>query len=234
LLLVMAVNPIVAGIVVKKAFWYLSGTASLMVVAALRARGATLGAAAGAVVCAVLVSFAVTGDYLPSPIRGLVSSEISQQSLGGRGGRERLAMDAIQIWRGHKVFGVGPGNMWPYMHRYSTLDTSHNQFTNILLELGIVGLGLVGAFGYAAVTMGLRLTRQVAGNFERQVVTGWLGLLVGLFVGGITGDVIFPSVRNAGLATFAWAYPQWIVLGLVVSLLPAGDWRRVKGGASRG
>ena len=59
--------------------------------------------------------------------------------------------------RVHRVLGVGPGNNYPYMLRYSTLGTAHNQYVNILIELGAVGLACFAVFSVQALRVGLAL-----------------------------------------------------------------------------
>jgi O-antigen ligase len=151
-------------------------------------------------------------------VRALVTAEAVQQSIGGDFGRLRLAADAVRIWGEYPLLGVGPGNMWPYMHTYSVLDTSHNQYTNVLLELGVAGLACVVAFIVAAFRTGLRLRHHLQAPFGRTLALGWLGAFAGVVAGGFTGDVLLPSVRNSGLETFGFIYPQWVLLGLLVSL----------------
>jgi hypothetical protein len=217
-LAVMAASPIVAGMAVNKAFWYIAGSVALLTVAWVRHRPLVLvlGPLLGCVI--LLGSYVTTGDALPATARALVSSELADQSLGGPAGREHLVADAIRIWSKYPLLGVGPGNMWPYMHTYSVLDTSHDQFTNILMELGLAGLGCLAAFILGAIRMGLGLWRNLRIPFHRNFALGWLGLFVGMVAGGVTGDVMFPSIRNGGLETFALVYPQWVMLGLVASL----------------
>jgi O-antigen ligase len=149
----------------------------------------------------------------------LVKLEERQQSWGGRAGRLALATDAIAIWSRDPVFGVGPGNSWPYMHRYSVIDTPHNQYLNILLELGIVGLACFLWFVGGALKTGLDLLKLPLAPFHRTLVIGWFGLFVGMAVSGLTGDFIFHSIRNGGLEMFTGFYLQWVLLGLAASVI---------------
>lgn len=214
----MSVLPIVAGITIGKAHWYLAGATSLLIVAFVRARRSLIVLVPFLIALYAIGAYLTTGDPIPGEIRALVAHEEQQGSLGGGSGRAQLTLDAIRIWATHPLLGVGPGNMWPYMHRYSNLDTAHNQFANILLEQGLVGALLVAGFLWGALRTGVRLLRASRVTFNRTFVIGWMGLFAGSVIGGITGDVIFPSVRNGGLLTLTYAYLQWVVLGLVVSL----------------
>jgi O-antigen ligase len=104
------------------------------------------------------------------------------------------------------------------MHTYSGLDTPHNQYSNVLLELGITGFACLLAFVVGAFKTGLRLLQISQVAYHRHFIIGWLGLFAGLVASAFTGDVMLPSIRNSGLWTFTAAYLQWILLGLMVSL----------------
>src|SRR5262249_45758505 len=132
-------------------------------------------------------------------------------------GREQLIRDGLGIWSRAPVLGVGPGNNYPYMLRYSTLGTAHNQYVNILIELGAVGLVCFVVFSYQALRMGLKLWRSARHPAHRALVLSWFGMFGAFLVGGFFGDFMLPSIRNAGLELFAEFYVQWIVLGLIVS-----------------
>ncbi|MGE0448456.1 MAG: O-antigen ligase family protein [Vicinamibacterales bacterium] len=222
----VAASPIVAGMADHKAYWYIAGGTSTATILFLRWPRFTVGLASASVV-ALAASMVVWNDPLAPPLRALVTGEVVQQSIGGQYGRLRLATDAVRLWTGYPLFGVGPGNMWPYMHTYSVLDTTHNQYTNILLELGVAGLACVLAFIAGAFRTGLRLRRRLETPFARTLALGWIGLFAGTVVGGLTGDVMLPSIRNSGLAAFGFIYPQWVVLGLLVGLA------RIDGAARR-
>jgi O-antigen ligase len=218
MLALLAIGPLVVGISYAKAAWYIAAAASLATVAILKGRFAAMVVGPLLVVLAALVTATISDRVVPPPLSWLVDAEVRQKSLGGRGGRLQLAIDAANIWSGHPILGVGPGNMWPYMHVYSGLDTPHNQYSNILLELGIAGFACLAGFVVGAFRTGLRLLRLSQVAYHRHFIIGWLGLFAGLVASAFTGDVMLPSIRNAGLWTFTAAYLQWILLGLMVSL----------------
>jgi O-antigen ligase len=143
---------------------------------------------------------------------------VAQQSLGGSGGRWQLLTDGVGIWLSHPLLGVGPGNNYPYMLRYSTLATPHNQYVNLLMELGIIGFACFACFAFYAARMGLDTWRTTRHPRRRQLVLAWLGVFGGMMAGGVFGDFVLPSIRNAGLELFALYYVQWVLLGLLVSI----------------
>jgi O-antigen ligase len=215
--LVVTLSPAVYGIELGKAFYYGYVAVSVAIILWLAARRivvALLPIALAAYVIAVpLASTSVT----PGFVRHLVHEEEEQQSLGGTGGRDQLIVDGLGIWARAPVLGVGPGNNYPYMLRYSAIGTAHNQYVNILIELGAVGFVCFVLFSYQALRLGLRLWRTARVPSHRRLVLAWLGIFGGFLVGGFFGDFMLPSIRNSGLELFAEFYVQWIVLGLVVS-----------------
>jgi O-antigen ligase len=214
---VLAISPLLYGVAIGKAFLYITVATGLVVVAFLRARRLFLLAIP---LCLGIYALTVagSGSFVPTPIQALINVERQNQSWGGRAGRMALAADAIAIWARYPVFGVGPGNSWPYMHRYSVIDTPHNQYLNVLLELGFVGLVCFLWFIAGVLKAGVDLMRDTRVEFHRTLVIGWMGLFSGMVVSGLTGDFIFHSIRNGGLEMFSGYYLQWILLGMVVAV----------------
>lgn len=211
----IAVSPLIHGISIGKAFLYATTSIALLVVAHLKGRKVLVAAIPIALGVYVLAA-AATGSFVPWPLEELLDIERKQQSWGGRAGRLALAADTLAIWARHPIFGVGPGNSWPYMHRYSVIDTPHNQYLNLLLELGIVGVGCFVWFIAGALKTGVDALRNIPDGFCRTLVVGWFGFFCGMVVSALTGDFIFHSIRNGGLEMFSAYYLQWIFLGMVV------------------
>ncbi len=218
-LLLMTVAPIIYGVFMGKAFYYSYVVASMAVIGWLEARRLVL-VLAPLVLVIYVIAVPVTSSshsLLPEFLDDLVETETQQASLGGAGGRGQLMEDGLGIWSGHPVFGVGPGNNYPYMLRYSTLGTAHNQYVNILIELGVVGLLCLLVFAGQALRVGLWLLHAARNPVHHKLAVAWLGLFVAMLAGGFFGDFMLPSIRNGGLELFAFYYVQWIILGLVVS-----------------
>jgi O-antigen ligase len=215
--LLVTLAPAVYGIQLEKAFYYGYVAVSCGIIlwfAARRVVVALLPLALAAYVIAVPLA---SSSLTPGFVRHLVHEEEQQQSLGGTGGRDRLILDGLGIWSRAPVLGVGPGNNYPYMLRYSAIGTAHNQYVNILMELGAVGLACFVVFLCQALRLGLRLWRTARVPSHRKLVLAWLGIFGGFLIGGFFGDFMLPSIRNSGLELFAEFYVQWIVLGLIVS-----------------
>jgi hypothetical protein len=218
-LALVAISPAVHGFAVGKALWYVVPVVAFGVIAALRARRLLAIAAPLTLGIYLLVLVPAWGAWVPREVSKVVAEEEAQQSLGGRSGRDALAEDAIRIWSRYPLFGVGPGNNYPYMIKYSVIGTPHGQYMNLLLETGLVGFACYAAFVALAIKSGLNLLARVRGGAREVLVLGWLGLFVGLVaVGGLLGDFSLPSIRNDGLHTLSWYYQQWVVLGLLAAV----------------
>jgi hypothetical protein len=208
--------PLFLGLWVGRAFFYGAWLVASVTVAGLRLGSRVL--LLGPLAAGLLVIYLATQapGSLPGPLQALVKSEEEQQSLGGRSGRVAIWTDAVGIWSEHPVFGVGPGNSWPYMHRYSVIDTPHSQYLNILLELGVPGFAAFLTFVGSALTFLLRAWRNAPRGPWRDVLLGCVGMFAGLAAGSVLGDFMLHSIRNGGLETFSFYYPQWLLLGAAV------------------
>ena len=216
-LVLLIVAPLAFGLATDKAFFYVYVVVSTLVIVALRARSVLVPLVLLSAAMYLLIAAAVTDSLVPSFVTGLIRTETAQQSLGGRGGREQLIMDGLGIWSRYPIAGVGPGNNYPYMLRYSSLGTSHNQYVNLLMELGLIGFACFAVFAVRAAHSGWRLWREARDPFHRQLALAWLGSFAAMLAGGFFGDFMLPSIRNGGIELFGLYYVQWILLGLTVA-----------------
>lgn len=223
--LVVALLPFVLGVQGGKAFLYgFVATSGLVIVWMRASKAAAFLAGAGAVM--VLVAVGLFGEealLLPAEI--LLDKERSQMSFGGNSGRGALAAAALSIWQEAPILGVGPGNSYLYMLQRSPIGTPHNQYLNLLVEFGILGLAAWIAFLVATWRTGLRIYREATVPAHRTFALGWLGMFAGMVAGGITGDFMIHSIRNGGLELFSGFYLQWVLLGGLVAI-PAIERRR--------
>jgi O-antigen ligase len=214
----IALAPLVNGIINGKAFLYGFALASVGAITVIRGRRLLI-AVATAAFGIYLLGAAASGTLVPGPLQRLVAVEEAQGSWGGRSGRVALALDTIAIWAGHPMFGVGPGNNWPYMNHYSVIDTPHNQYLQVLLDEGAVGLACLLVFILQAYRAGWSLYRRATDLRIQRLALGWLGYFTGMVLGCITGDFMFHSIRNGGLMLFSGFYLQWVLLGLLIALV---------------
>lgn len=214
----LALLPFARGVQDGKAFLYFYVAAAAGTILWLRA--SRLVAVGGATIAAVALVAIVAGDdqVLTEPLRNLVVKEQRQMSYGGRSGRGQLALDALSIWQQAPMLGVGPANSYIYMLQRSPIGTPHNQYLNILVEFGALGLAAWLAFLGFALRTGLRIYREAVNPAHRTFVLGWLGMFAGMVVGGVTGDFMIHSIRNGGIELFSGYYLQWIMLGGLVAV----------------
>lgn len=214
----VTILPFVRGVEAGKAFLYVFVAAVVGTIMWVRAsRVAVVGG--GVVLAVALAVLVVFGERaFTDPVNDLLGKERKQMSVGGASGRGALAMDALSIWEEAPVFGVGPANSYVYMLQRAPIGTPHNQYLNILVEFGL--LGLVGwiAFLVVAFRTGLEIYRTAEVPAHRTFVLGWLGMFAGLVVGGGTGDFMIHSIRNGGLELFSGYYLQWVFLGGIVAV----------------
>jgi hypothetical protein len=214
----IAIVPLVRGLEEGKAFLYVFVLASSLTILALRAtKLLVVGGGLAAAVVLIMV-FAYGEASLTEPVGQLVDVERRQASWGGRAGRVQLAEDAFSIWEKAPLLGVGPGNSYVYMLKRSSIGTPHNQYLNLLVEVGLVGLVCWLWFLVQALRTGLQIYRRARDPEHVTLALGWLGLFAGMVVGSITGDFMVHSIRNGGLELFSGYYLQWVLLGALVSV----------------
>jgi O-antigen ligase len=216
--LLVTLLPLIQGVSIGKAFLYGYVMVVVSVVLFFRARALLLVLLPLALSAYLLLVMLPGRGLLPGFVERLVDTERQQASWGGRAGRIGLAADTIAIWSRFPILGVGPGNSYPYMIEYSVIGTPHNQYLNILLELGIVGFAIFLGFVASTIRFGLRLLRDVRGRPVEPFVLGWLAAFCGMAAGGLTGDFLLPSVRNTGLELFSGFYLHWVLLGTAVAV----------------
>jgi O-antigen ligase len=225
--LMIALLPFARGLEEGKAFLY--GYVAVAGLTVLAIRASRLGALlAGLGIAVGLVAVIVFGEEaLLRPLELLLNKERSQMSFGGATGRGGLALAAFSIWLEAPLLGVGPGNSYIYMLQRSPIGTPHNQYLNILVEFGIVGLTAWLVFLVAAWRTGLRIYRDATHPVHRSFALGWLGMFAGMVAGGVTGDFMIHSIRNGGIELFSGYYLQWVLLGGLVAI-PALERRRLE------
>lgn len=121
------------------------------------------------------------------------------------------------------VFGLGPANYYWYTPLYPILGwyvsfNSHNNYIDILLQTGILGMACF-VWGVAALArFGLRLRKHFDGDFAQGYVNGCLGGLAGTLVAAWLADWLLPFVYNIGLNGFRASILAWLFLGAMVGL----------------
>ena len=121
------------------------------------------------------------------------------------------------------VVGFGPSN-YPFytrffpMHGWRLTFNSHNQYLDIIAQIGFLGLGCVLWFAWQAGSLGWSLRRRAPVGFAQAYVYGALGGLAGMLAAGFLVDWFLPLVYNVGMVGFRASMLTWIFLGGLVAV----------------
>jgi hypothetical protein len=136
--------------------------------------------------------------------------------------------EALQILLGKVLWinpwlGLGPANYYWYTPLFPILGyyvpfNSHNQYVDIVVETGVLGILCYVLFILAVGIAGSRMRSFALEGFERAYVNGALAGLAGMVVAGAQGDWVIPFVYNIGLSGFRASVLGWLFLGGLIAL----------------
>jgi hypothetical protein len=123
-----------------------------------------------------------------------------------------------QIVERSPLFGTGLANYYYYSENFPILGwyvpfISHNNYQDLLVQTGIVGLLAFCWFGLEALWMALRLTRNSPPGFATAYSLALFGGTLGSLASGMLGDWIIPFYYNAGVLGFRSSLLFWVFLG---------------------
>ena len=174
-------------------------------------------------------------------------------------GRLNMWRDAPAMFKSKPVEGFGAGSyVWSYppfqrhVREHLNYDFSHNEYIQIALEYGTVGLALVfaGLFACAwGIARGVLKARSRTGAFLLAGAGGSLAacLIHALFdfnfhifpnphalvwVGGIAWGVWFMREKGVQASTGTWRWIRWVVAPLGAVACGVGVWLALLGGVS--
>jgi hypothetical protein len=119
--------------------------------------------------------------------------------------------------------GSGLANYYYFAENYPILGwyvpfISHNNYQDLLVQTGLLGLLAFCWFGLEAVWMTFRLSLQSPPGFARAYAIGALGGAIGSLTSGMLGDWIIPFYYNAGVLGFRSSLLFWVFLGGALAL----------------
>lgn len=153
-------------------------------------------------------------------VKGLITEEVSRSSVSvSTRMRYRLWAASIEMSKDRLLFGYGQGQFNdalkslqpppPEAEQLYIFDHAHNQFLNILVEGGLVGLLLFVGMLATVVYAGARCVAQTAYR-ERGLVLVWVGLAYSVF--GLTQAFFLHGVTTLQFGVYAgmllWAMPD--------------------------
>jgi hypothetical protein len=130
----------------------------------------------------------------------------------------------LKIIEADPWLGLGPANYYFYTPLYSILGyyvsfNSHNQYIDILAQVGIIGMIFYLWTFAELILLALRLRPRVAHD---GFATGYLFACItgaaGMLLTGMLGDWVIPFVYNIGVAGFRASVLGWIFLGGLLTL----------------
>jgi hypothetical protein len=128
-----------------------------------------------------------------------------------------------QIIRISPLLGLGFANYYWYtplfpIRGYAVSFNSHNNYVDIVAQMGVVGLVCFVWLMWEVGRLGWRLRTQVPTGFAQAYVYGAMGTLAGMVVAAMLGDWVLPFFYNLGLNGFRSSMLGWLFLGGLVSL----------------
>ena len=190
---------------------YVAGVLAMVPVAVVMvARISRVGMRSTALAAAAIVlAMAAGGAAYAIPTRGNQQSPLAAFTV-----RWELAMTSFRMAAEHPSFGIGIGRYYARSGEFSSPEllqlfppavheNAHNNFLQLLAELGVVGFGVVAWLLTLAVLLGVRLVRAGPRDTVR-----W-GLVVGVIAFVLSWLGSHPLLIDEPAMTF------WIVLGLV-------------------
>jgi O-antigen ligase len=129
-----------------------------------------------------------------------------------------------QIIQVNPLLGVGPANYYYYTSLYSLLGyyvkfNSHNQYVDIMAQVGLLGLFFFLWFAWEIGRMGVQLKKHLAPDgFAIGYLAAALAGLVGMLMAGTLGDWVIPFVYNVGVSGFRASLIGWLFLGGIITL----------------
>jgi O-antigen ligase len=179
-------------------------------------------AAIGVILLFKFPRFSIAGALIAIPLASFFGSALAGDLLAEESYSIMTREQAwATLWRfveRSPLFGTGPANYYYYTENVPLLGwyvsfIAHNNYQDILVQTGFVGLLVFVWFAFEVILTALRLQRQVPTGFPRAYVVGALGGLAGSLIAGMLGDWIIPFYYNAGILGFRSSLLFWVFLG---------------------
>jgi len=132
----------------------------------------------------------------------------------------RIVWEIVKV---NPIFGLGPSNYRWYtplfrIRGYAVQFNSHNQYVDVIAQIGLIGLAAYLWFFGAVAALGWKLRHTVPDGFERAYVFSVLAGLAGTLLAGMLGDWVIPFFYNITLGGFRASMLPWLFMGGLVVL----------------
>lgn len=152
---------------------------------------------------------------------------LDQISSGtGHWARIAIAKDAIEIIKNHPVLGIGLGRYFDYSHywqssahgRFHYYGSAHNDYLQMGVYMGIVGLGLFFWFIWAVGKEAISFYKSTEDDFYKSISLSFLAIFTGFLVGCLASESIFGSFENMGYQSISCKLYFWVLLGILIGM----------------
>ena len=138
-------------------------------------------------------------------------------------GSDRLKIwaDAYNIWLHSPIFGIGAGNFqfFDRIYAHDKVGVAHNQFLEVLAEMGIQGLICLIWLLVAVGRQTWKNFRQAKSNMGKSAGLAYVGFYISIVFGTLFTGIFIPSAAaGGGTQAFVEASYRWLLLGLVLSI----------------
>jgi O-antigen ligase len=128
-----------------------------------------------------------------------------------------------ELFKANPVSGLGPANYHYFVSNYSFLGyflrfNTHNNYFDILLQAGLIGLTGFLWLAAAIILIGWRLRKTSSDGFTRGYANGMLAALAAVLASGFMADYFLPFVYNIGINGFQASVFFWLFAGGLASL----------------
>lgn len=139
-----------------------------------------------------------------------------------------------ELFKLNPLTGLGPGNYVYYTPYYNLLGyyvrfNTHNNYFDILLQAGLLGLAAFLWLAYRLLRLGWELRQRTREPFAQAYTNAMLAATLAILVSGGFADWFMPFIYNIGINGFQASVWLWFFLGGMVSL-----WRLHAPGESQG
>lgn len=129
----------------------------------------------------------------------------------------------FEIIKTNPFLGLGPANYYWYTPLYPILGyavsfNSHNNFIDILAQIGVFGLIFFLWFFWELFKTNIMTLKIAPEGFPRAYALGAIGGLGGTLIAAFLGDWVIPFIYNVGLNGFRSAIFSWVFLGGMVAM----------------
>jgi O-antigen ligase len=128
-----------------------------------------------------------------------------------------------EIIKASPVMGLGMANYYYYtplfpINGYYVNFNSHNNYIDIIAQIGILGLAVFFWLIYAITRLAWQLRKRALDPFSKAYVYGCIGGLVGMLFSGMLADWFLPFLYNIGTSGFRTSIFPWMFFGGLIAL----------------